>query len=182
MTQPAPTISPATLDLEAFSHITTIGAQIATMIATDGSKQLGLKFAAMLSDHVDNNFPQATKFNAAVAKARTDAAANLPAQQARVAKTYHDLWDTMFENALANPPGHDDTTFLKSVGDALRFPGACAICRVNYLAYLKKNPPNFTTPETYFEWMWNFKNYVNMTSNPKKPTISLEQAKALYAA
>lgn len=181
-----PPVSPILdLDLDHFAKVGAIASQIASLCAVDGApKALGIKMAAMLSDHIDNAFPQANKFNLAVANRRAVQSdpAKVAASATEVKATYNKLWHDIHTNALANPPGHDDSAFLASIGDALDFKGACPACRMNYLAWVKKNKPDFSTPDSYFAWTVALHNQVNLTASPKKPVMSLVNAKALYAA
>ena len=54
-------------------------------------------------------------------------------------------------------------------------------CQEHWRELTKKFPPDFSSPKAFFEWGWARHNDVSITHS-KKPTITLEQAYAMYWA
>ena len=55
-------------------------------------------------------------------------------------------------------------------------------CQGNFAAYLKENPPEFTTPEAFFDWTVAAHNFVSVNhAIPRKEPITLEEAWAQYS-
>jgi hypothetical protein len=73
---------------------------------------------------------------------------------------------------------------LQEIGDvnwlyrwSTLIPGTCS-CRNDASEILKKLPPVYDSPESWFEWTINFHNVVNAKLN--KPTVSLDRARMLW--
>ena len=58
-----------------------------------------------------------------------------------------------------------------------RFTTGCK-CKEHWGIWLRSNPPNFGTREKYFTWTVKAHNAVN--ERLKKPTLTVEEARALY--
>ncbi len=82
----------------------------------------------------------------------------------------YNLWCQLHLRALTI--NTEDNVWLRDWADQL--PVNCECCEFwEYL--LEENPPRW---HDYFQWSWEMQNFVNIKLD--KPTISLEEAKALW--
>jgi hypothetical protein len=88
------------------------------------------------------------------------------------------LWKELHERAW-NFKGKEDNTFLAQFGRKIpRFTVGCS-CKEFWMTYVRLHPPKFGDNGEYFEWTVECHNQVNKKLN--KPSITLEQAKAIYS-
>ena len=52
-------------------------------------------------------------------------------------------------------------------------------CKRNWIELTKRFPPDFTSPQSFFDWSWARHNDVS-THHSKKPTITLDDAYAIF--
>lgn len=89
-----------------------------------------------------------------------------------------DLWKELHINALQFK-GRNNTAFLFEFRrKLLKITGECG-CKNFWDQWTRANPPNYASPEAYFEWTVNVHNAVNTKLN--KPTFTVEQARELYS-
>ena len=91
------------------------------------------------------------------------------------------FWWILHVDAYDARTPSDIAYFLKRIRPRLEsIP--CKNCREHALQYIQKDPPEtyITQVDGLFEWTWKFHNYVNQTKKEPSPTITLEEALALY--
>jgi hypothetical protein len=81
-------------------------------------------------------------------------------------------WD-----AIHNFNGDDPETFLLEVFEPL-IPNYGCSCTNEYKRFKKDYPPDFSSPEAFWNWGWFLHNWVNEKLG--KPIVSLEDARKLW--
>lgn len=94
-----------------------------------------------------------------------------------------ELWKELHLRCLNHSPGKNDIHWLHTVWIP-KIPryssnGSQCKCREDWYKWYSQNPPNFSTPESYFDWSVRAHNSVNIKLN--KPLLSLDEAKKLYS-
>jgi hypothetical protein len=73
--------------------------------------------------------------------------------------------------------GDDPETFLREVFEPL-IPNYGCSCANEYKRFKKDYPPDFSSPEAFWNWGWFLHNWVNEKLG--KPIVSLEDARKLW--
>lgn len=91
-----------------------------------------------------------------------------------------DLWKELHSHILNDYVDKtNDIVWLSTWTKKIpRFTKGCS-CNEHWTKWYRANPPNFTSREAYFAWSVKAHNDVNLRLN--KPSITVEQAKAMYA-
>jgi hypothetical protein len=115
--------------------------------------------------------------DAATAAARKAAAAEKKAAaDAAQIQSYHYKWRVFHSHPFDGTwkPGSNDSGWLKAFARKI----GCSICTQNFNAYVRDNPPDFTTAENYFAWGVGLHNAVN--ADNEKAILSIDDARKLY--
>jgi hypothetical protein len=100
----------------------------------------------------------------------------LPPELAAIAnRSYHELWADIHSRPKAMRDPAEEMKYLRE-SVAARLP--CGECKTEWLAALKRTPPDLSSPEAYFAWTVARHNEVNVRKG--KPVVSLDEARCLY--